>query len=403
MTEPRPRSIRDLVVAFLLASLGIGSISVGTVNVEVNRDVTPVEARYGWDASLVDHSPPTEEFRAFTAKSSSEGAVVKLWDFAKSINGGQHFPTYRQLIGDCVANSWANGINYGQASSFRDNPDLEFRPACRQWLYGVGRTDPEIGNGRLGRGDGSVGDWTRRGAMLRGVLPDDEATGADAYNAENARLWGFKGPPKKFYSIAAQFKLESSSKVRTYEDARDALASGYPVPIASQVGFEDKTGTVSGGKLWLARRGSWSHAMCLIAIDDTAVSPFDGRKGAAFCLNSWGAAYHPAPVDDAPPGGFWIDRTSIEKILAADDSWAVPGFDGFKVRDLNFNVFGSTPDQDIAHFPTEATPLAPLSEALCGLQGGYAQILGGSASLASALTLLMAARRRRRSATTLAA
>lgn len=395
--------IRDLVVAVLLASLGIGSISVGTINVEVNRDVTPVEARNGWDPSLVDPNTPATELRAVgTLNDTGKGAIVKLWDFSKAINGGKHFPIFRQLIGDCVANGAANAINYRQAVQIaRENPDLEFRPANRPWIYGVSRCDPEIGKGRLGRSDGSVGDWARRAVEMRGVLADDHPD-VPPYSAAVAKEWGFKGAPQKFYAIAKDFPVHGTAKVTTYEEVRDALANGYPVTIASNVGF-DMQPVVRDGKHWGKRSGSWNHQMCLIGIDDTAVSPFDRKTGAAYCQNSWGESAHGQPADDAPPGGFWIDRTTVEKIVGQGDSWAFSSFEGFKPRDLNFNVFGAGPPVAVAHFPTEAAPLAPLSEALCGLQGGYAQILGGSASLASALTLLMAARRRRRSATTLAA
>src|SRR6218665_2919468 len=124
MVEPRKRSSLDLVLAAILALLGLGSITGSLAQVKIDLPVTPAAVRFGWDPDSVDHSPPTPEFEAFSAASNSAGAVVRLWGYAKAINGGEHFPTFRQLVGDCVANGWANGLNYSQASAARENPNI---------------------------------------------------------------------------------------------------------------------------------------------------------------------------------------------------------------------------------------------------------------------------------------
>lgn len=323
----------------------ISGLCASTAFVEVETPITPVEARYGW----AETATPAEEAPQFAlsgAVESSEGAVVHLWDYSKAINGREHFPTFRQAIGDCVANGLANGLNYCQAADIylSRGPPTSFRPVDRPWLYGVSRTDPKIGNGRLGSSDGSVGAWAVKAAQLRGVLAADEP-GVPEYSGARAREWGIKGVPSQFHLLAFQQKLKTYAQVRTYEDVRDALANSYPVTIASNVGFQMKA-VVKDGKHWGRPSGSWAHQMCLIGVDDTAVSPFDGKKGAAYCLNSWGPEAHGKPADDAPPGGFWIDRTTVERIVKQGDSWAISGFTGFPARPKpdDFIVFDSNAD-----------------------------------------------------------
>jgi hypothetical protein len=405
MDDQKKRSHLDWVLAAVFGILGIGGISIGTLHVEINNDVTPVEDRFGWDPAKVEpvEEQPTFATMANNAVGSGEGAVVKLWEYAKAINGGQHFPTFRQQVGDCVANGAANAVNYLQAVQIgRDNPDAEWRSACRQWIYGVSRTAKDLGDGKLGRGDGSVGSWAAKGCERYGILADDH-DGVPAYSGQIAREWGVRpGPPQKFFAVAKEFCVRSTAVCKTYADVRDALANGYPVTIASNVGFQMQP-VVRDGKHWGKRAGNWNHQMCLIGIDDTAKSPFDGKTGAAYCLNSWGDSAHGQPADDAPPGGFWIDRTTIERIVGQGDSWAYSNFDGFPLRDLNFNIFGAPPaDQAVAHFAADGPDVKPVSEATVGLSGDAAQTIGGVSAIACSLALGHAARRRRRESKTLA-
>jgi hypothetical protein len=402
MADKSERSPISIITAAVLAILGVGSISVGSINVEINRDVTPEADRNGWQPELVESVAPQEQFAVMAnqAVGSGEGAVVKLWDFAKSINGGKHFPTFRQQVGDCVANGAANAVNYLQAVQIaRDGVDFEWRSACRPWIYGVSRTADDLGDGKLGRGDGSVGSWAAETCKRYGVIADDHE-GVPAYSGAIAREWGFKGPPKAFFDVAKDFRVETVAQVKSYADVRDALANGYPVTIASNVGFNMQP-VVRDGKHWGKRSGSWAHQMCLVGIDDTAKSPFDGKTGAAYCLNSWGEAAHGDPADDAPPGGFWIDRSTIERIVSQGDSWAYSNFDGFPLRNLNFNIFGDSGEpQQVARFEEPAPDVAPLTEAAIGFTPLQT---GGGFFIAASATLVKGLRRRRPQSRTLTA
>lgn len=351
--DTTPLWVKSLISVLTLFS-GSALISAN-VNVEINQ--TPESSRMGWVAPELPDD--VAEFRVVGSLPgyTSEGTVSNLWDFSQRINDGEHFPTYRQEVGDCVANGAANAVNYLQAVQLGQTPEPfwavdeesgdvaltgppEFRTAHRPFIYGVSRTDPKLGNKRL-RGDGSTGYWAAYACRDIGVIA---ATGDDVpkYNGSLARKWGKSGPPKKFINQAKEFRVREVALVTSYEAARDALASGYPVTIASNQGFVMKP-VESDGKSWGKPKGNWNHQMCLIGVDDTVQGPFGGPKGAVYCLNSWGATAHGKPADDAPPGGFWIDRRTADRILSQKDSWAYSNFDGFPVRDLDFQVFGAMP------------------------------------------------------------
>ena len=395
MTCPAP-TIRGRLFDVVLAVCALlsGGIAI-TTQINVEAPVTPEPVRNGWRAPDPAELATAEPFVLQTAGAyeSTEGAVVKLWDYSRAINGGQHFPTFLQQVGDCVANGAANAVNYLQAVQLARGPPVagafEFRPAHRCFIYGASRTHPEIGNKRLGSSDGSVGAWAAEAVQTQGVLAQED--GPD-YSGQLAREWGSRGVPDAYYWQAALFKVRSVARVTTYEQLRDALASGYPVTCAGNVGFKMQP-VVRDGKHWGVPSGSWAHQMCWLAVDDTARSPFDGQVGAVYTLNSWGPNAHGQPADDAPPGGFWIDRTTAERYLRQGDCWAFSAFDGFPQRDLDFQIFRDREPIDVQFVAGDPAPLVPVCERFAHVSADDA-LCGGSCC--GALALLGIAHRRRR-------
>ena len=69
------------------------------------------------------------------------------------------------------------------------------------------------------------------------------------------------------------------------------------------------------------------HQMCFIGYD-----PNNGNPG-VYCLNSWGANAHGVSPDGAPPGGFWVDKATVSRMVKQGDSFAYSEFQGFPKND----------------------------------------------------------------------
>ncbi len=305
-------------------------------------DTTSPRDRFGWipprdrsaavkkQVEQVLSSMPT--FFVSGLSRSTVGARVVLWEFARKINGGKHLPTFRQEVGDCVSQGAANGVNYLSAMEIARLGDQErYRPAFQPFIYGVSRV--QVGGGRLGNSDGSVGAWAAEGVRRFGVLAADEEN-VPSYSGAIARQWGRRpGPPASFLDKARSHVVNSTSPVVRYEQVRDAIVNGYPVTVASMQGFQMRA-RVDRGKHWGVPSGSWAHQMCFIGVDD------DSRRPGCYCLNSWGPEAHGPPADDAPPGGFWVDAEIVTRMTRQNDSFAFSQFEGFPEQDLDFRLVG---------------------------------------------------------------
>jgi hypothetical protein len=158
------------------------------------------------------------------------------------------------------------------------------------------------------------------------VLANDE-DGCPPYSGNVARDWGKNGPPAKWVTIAQAFKAETR-RITDWDDACQALVNGWPIAVCSSAGFDkivEAHGRIEGR--WTT---SWAHCQCFIAMDTRP-----GREG-LYCLNSWGPNAHAkasryAELDGAPPGGYWVLRADVEKMLKQGDSHAV-SFNGFRPR-----------------------------------------------------------------------
>lgn len=346
----------DAVLRLVAVVLGLGGIAITvSVNVDVTVDdkppVAPSELGWAGPEAVEAARPLTESLPRFQVVGLTEDNSkrnVRLWEFAKKVNGGDHIPTYRQEVGDCVSFGCKNAIEYLQAVQlFLDfaviqNPGLEldvirgppqegeaeafgpkqWNPVYAPYIYGTSRV--QVGGGRL-RGDGSVGAWAAKAVQDYGVLAANEEQ-VPPYSGSVARKWGSSGPPKNFIEVAKQFPVKTVSKVRNADEACDALCNGYPITIASNAGFGSFQ-EVDG--VWVGKwNTSWMHQMCLIG--------YDGSKSLKkfYCLNSWGASAHKQPLDGEPPGGFWIRWDDVDKIVKQGDSFAFSAFEGFPAVDI---------------------------------------------------------------------
>jgi hypothetical protein len=350
--------------------------------------ITPASQRFGWDErSAKTEAPRIAALMPKFAITDPDGNVVsgagknaELWKFARMATKDQmHIPTWKQESGDCVSMGWSNAIAYRMAFQIAQEQRNEIlKIPFPPYMYAISRV--QIGKRQLGRGAGSVGAWAAQGSQAYGVLPVDKATDLGfLYSGSLADAWGWQGPPAEAIAFASKFRIRTVSQVRSWEDVRDALTHGYPVTVASNVGFNGQF--VEGdGKRWGTAYGKWGHQMCFIGAEDRP-----HRNKGAYVINSWGADAHPKPLNDEPPGGFWVKWQDVQRMVQQNDSWAYSDFDGFPaeaVADWNkFKARASERDEQAELAAVEQPAPEPVlmevrqmfatSLLLCGLCLGF--------------------------------
>jgi hypothetical protein len=284
------------------------------------------KAAQAWEILAANFIP----FRITGQWRPRDSVRVVLWEAAKKMLG-QHIRTFKQEIGDCVSFGAANAIMYLTVVEMATGGNWEYHEVFQPFIYGTSRCD--IG-GQHDYSDGSTGVWAAEAVKRFGALFYDDPN-VPPYSGKVAKQWGYSGPPKEFYQVAADNPVRSVAKVTSFDQARDALANGYPVTVASNVGFEgdgDMRGRLADGKCWGVRGGSWGHQMCIIGVDTT------GSRPGAFIINSWGPGVWPEQPDGAPPGGFWADAKYVDQMLGQGDSFAYSQFDGFPAKPPDWHI-----------------------------------------------------------------
>jgi hypothetical protein len=277
------------------------------------------------------------------ATESSAGKRVVLWEAERKVLG-KLAPTLHQLKGSCVFQGFARAIMSVQAVEIANGQRETFRIPSLYYSYGLIRKRSGMGTGK---GDGATGSGAAESAKIDGVCPIDKdgfgfpVPSIKDNNGQDVLVWGEENEwkystatavPAEAREYAKDFVIRSTALVTTYEEVRDALVNGYPVTVASNRGFKMQ-GVADKGKLWGVKSGVWNHQMCFIGVDDT-------QRPGCYCMNSWGPWVHGKPVDDAPPGGFWVDADVVESMVRQNDSFAFSQFDGFPAQKLDFSLIG---------------------------------------------------------------
>lgn len=264
-------------------------------------------------------------------KESGAGQVVLLYKAVEKAIG--QFPIHKQTIGDCVSHGWSLAVDVlkcveivigGESESFEGETATEVTYAGSRQIAG-----------QLGSWDGSTGAWAAKwaveyGFLLRKIYKDgSNEEDLSTYSGQRAAKWAAQreGVPDWLEKYAKEHPVKKTALVTSYEEARDAIANGFPVPVCSNVGFSSNRDSEGFSK----REGSWAHCMCFIAVDDSS-----NRKG-LLCANSWGPDWISGPKrHDQPEGTFWVDASVCTSMLKGEDSYAISNFDGYKRQDLNY-------------------------------------------------------------------
>jgi len=295
--------------------------------------ITPGKFRHGWkgpDKAQREWDKIGDRFASFFIAGqteSSEGKRVVGWDFTRQVNGGEDLFNRAQEIGSCVGHGAINVVNYTACYEIVALGESErYREGHVPYAYGTGRV--QIGGGRLGNSDGSLGSWQADAVQQFGILATDEP-GVPPDDGKTCKLWGRKpGPPMKWIRIGKKHLIKTVARIHSYTELRDALANGHWATIASNRGFAMKLKfDKKTGKHWFTGRDSWAHQMSLIGLDDDPRRPGIARD------NSWGSEIH-GPQKDGPDGMGWQDAEDIDRELrkSGTECFAFSRFVGYPAQ-----------------------------------------------------------------------
>lgn len=300
------------------------------VEVPVDRVVVadPPAAQFGqgWvnDPEQVQAILGTLPIKSFGATPAGQQqdlpAAVYLWKaYEKLPIRGPPVKNQGQ-VGSCVSFGTNTAVERTLAAEILAGQRFDWTRFVEEATYGGSRV--EIGGGRI-RGDGSVGAWaakfvTQYGCVPRKQYPQQDLT---SYSENLCRSWGRSGVPDWAEGVCREFPVKDTTLVRSWDEAKRALANGYAIAVCSNQGFANRR-DANG----VARpSGSWAHCM---ALDGYHV---EGSREYGHIVNSWGTDWISGPTGWGNPGedGFWAESDVVERMLRQGDSWAFSGVVGF--------------------------------------------------------------------------
>jgi len=266
---------------------------------------------------------PVFKCAAHAIKDSGKGKVARLWKACEQVMG--RVPLRVQEIGDCVSMGYSLCVDVLACTEIvLGKEEEEYKEECAtEPIYGGSRV--EIGGGQLGNEDGSVGAWAAKyvhefGILQRKIYKNGFEHDLRKYSGERAKEYGRRGVPDVLEPIARKHPVRTYSLVNNYEEARDAIANGYPIPPCTMIGFDDKRDEDGFAR----PKGKWGHCMAFVGMDDAFKRP------GLLCANSWPVNWISGPKrHDQPDGSFWVDAEVVDKILREGDSFALSGFEGY--------------------------------------------------------------------------
>jgi hypothetical protein len=273
--------------------------------------------------------------------------LYRSMDRAHRARYGKPFVVGRQGIGDCVSWGAMHAVYCSESVTWDlgKTPEAPLMPATES-IYGGSRVEarnkPE---GAGGWSDGSYGGAAARWLRDWGVIyrkKYDNGIDLTTYSAERAKQWGNygnggQGDGGRLDVVAKKSPARYVVAIKTWEELVAAVTCGFPVTIASNVGFASRTDD-SGV---LLPQGQWNHMMMICAVRFRSSAPPGVRAvDAALILNSWGpkgwisyAGKYPA---DQPDGSFWATKDVVQRILSQNDSYAIGDVQtGFRWRDIH--------------------------------------------------------------------
>jgi hypothetical protein len=276
---------------------------------------------------LRDHNP--------NIKGDGRNKQISLIKPYERVTGHKFVPNFQE-IGDCCGEAGTMGaqvLSAVQIDVKKKNEEWK-GPFSVEFTYGSSRV--EIGGSRIRRGEGSTGVWTAESMRRMGLLRRAKYGKYDLtkYRPDLGSTWGRPGVgvPSELETIAKDHPVKTVALVKSWAEACDCIANGFPVLICSSIGYNtqtDKEGFLYHGRI------IWYHAMLLVGIDTVS------RRQGGLVANSWGPDWLAGPQHalGTPAGCFWADARNIDLAVSQGDSFALSNFVGFPRQKLDYLLY----------------------------------------------------------------
>lgn len=312
---------------------GLLSLSL-TIDEAAKASGIPMEGGWVNDPEAVAEIASHLSFQSFGDTPAGEiesGDLPKevfTWKVHKLVTGKDPDEESQGNIGSCVGFGTTAAVEGSLVNAIYRGEPFEWKELCQEITYGGSRI--EIGKGRLGRGDGSIGAWAAQFVRDYGLLPRGVYGKWDLsrYSVATCKQFGASGVPDDLEPEIKIHPVQSITKVTSWDECKKALAQGYCVSVCSNQGFSMKRD--SNGVC--RPSGSWGHCMAIWGYQITNVE-------LGWIKNSWGpdAFSGPKGAGDPPACGFWAEASVIDRMLRQGDSWAFSSIKGWPKKRVDID------------------------------------------------------------------
>lgn len=286
-----------------------------------------VDDQKEFETQLAAMAEPLFSSAATILSGSGKGKTVLLYKVLEEVAGFIPKPLQTRAP-DCVAHANAICLDTLKAVEIKtgDREEWLLRTACEP-IYSNSRV--LIGK-RMFRGGGSTNTHAIQSLIKYGSLLRQKYGRVDLteYSSNRSITWGNQELPKSLLDVSREHVINDFNLIRNYEEARDAIANGYPIVVASSQGFT-KTRDREG---FCSPSGTWRHSMAVLAVDDAY------RRPGLLIQNSWPGYLRGPTRHDNPTSSFWCDADVFNKMCRFNDTYCMVDFTGYKKRKINTKV-----------------------------------------------------------------
>jgi len=254
------------------------------------------------------------------------------FEFFEQVTGKKFFP-WTQRIGDCVSFGWGLACEHlmlcdimASGNMFKFVANVATEP-----IYALSRV--EVGKGRLGNSDGSIGSWAAKAVTDYGVhlRVDYGVEDLTTYSGSRAKDWGYRGCPDNLEAYGKNHKVGEATLVTTYDQMLTLYANLNAGAVCSNQGFTKRRNSLGV----CDPSGSWAHCMNV-----SGFVRLKNRQRYVCITNSWGdylgssnsriVTYSGREVE-LPGGTFLADEEVFERrMLRGQDTFCISGITGWK-------------------------------------------------------------------------